>query len=89
MQIIVENELIKAVEDGTFIKDGKNTSCEGIKYDFTLSKIALTAALGKPCNIGEYKENAVIKPGEIAFVMTEEELRLPNDIYCQLSASAN
>jgi deoxycytidine triphosphate deaminase len=27
----------------------------------------------------------VIKPGETAFVETEEDLELPNDIFCQLS----
>jgi dUTPase len=86
MEILTENELISAVENGTFIKDGKRESCEGIKYDFILSRMVLTAESGRPQNIDHSsKENSVIKPGEIAFVMTEESLELPNDMYCQLS----
>jgi dUTPase len=85
MEILSEEELLLAVTDKTFILDGKTESCEGIKYDFTLSKMALTAELGRPRDIGQSLENAVIKPGEIAFVMTEESLNLPSYIYCQLS----
>ncbi|MDR0320561.1 MAG: hypothetical protein LBI28_03590 [Treponema sp.] len=85
MEILTEDELLSAVDNITFIEDGRKESCEGIKYDFTLHKMALTAGLGLPCDIEQSKENAVIKPGEIAFVMTEEALNLPSNIYCQLS----
>jgi len=85
MEILAEKDLILAVEEGTLIKDGKKESCEGIKYDFTLSIMALTVELGRPRDIAQSIENAVIRPGEIAFVMTEETLNLPNNIYCQLS----
>ena len=47
--------------------------------------MALTLESGRPRDIDQSKENAVIKPGEIAFVMTEETLDLPDDVYCQLS----
>ena len=85
MEILTENDLIVAVKEKTLIIDGKEESCEGIKYDFTLSKMALTVESGRPRDIDESKENALIKPGEIAFVITEESLELPNDVYCQLS----
>jgi dUTPase len=87
MEILTENDLFSAVENETFIKSGKKESCEGIKYDFILSRMILTPESGRPQDIEQVsRENSVIKPGEIAFVMTEETLDLPNDIYCQLSA---
>ncbi|MDR1389508.1 MAG: hypothetical protein LBJ31_05970 [Treponema sp.] len=85
MEILTESDLLSAVRDQTIIKNGSEESCEGIKYDFKLSKMALTADFGRPRDIDQSKENAVIKPGEIAFVMTEESLDLPGNIYCQLS----
>jgi len=85
MDILTESDLLSAVENGTFIKDGTKESCEGIKYDFKLSRMVLTAESGRPQDIDQSKEVSLIKPGEIAFVMTEETLELPNDIYCQLS----
>jgi len=85
MDILTENDLLLAIKNKTFIKDGTKESCEGIKYDFKLSRMVLTAESGRPQDIDQAKEYSVIKPGEIAFVMTEESLDLPNDIYCQLS----
>jgi len=85
MEILTEEDLLSAVKNSTFIKNGKKESCEGIKYDFTLSSKALTVDARGPINIDPSKENVVIKPGEFAFVMTEEELSLPNNMYCQLS----
>jgi deoxycytidine triphosphate deaminase len=85
MEILAENDLLSAVKEGTLIQDGREESCEGIKYDFTLSSLALTVDSKGPVDMDQSKENAMIKPGEIAFVMTKESLDLPNDIYCQLS----
>jgi len=85
MEILAEDDLISAVENKTFIKNGVKESCEGIKYDFKLSRMVLTAESGRPQDIDQSKETSIIKPGEIAFVMTEETLDLPDDIYCQLS----
>jgi dUTPase len=85
MKILAENDLLSAIEMGTFITNGRKESCEGIKYDFTLSKMALTVESGRPRDIEQTNEKVIIKPGEIAFVMTEESLDLPGNIYCQLS----
>ena len=85
MEIIGENELLSAIKSGTLITNGREDSCEGIKYDFTLSKMALTVESKMPRDIQQSNEPAVIKPGEIAFVMTEETLALPDNVYCQLS----
>jgi dUTPase len=85
MEVLSEAELVSVIEQGTYIKDGSINSCEGIKYDFTLSSMALTVDSRRPRNIDQYAENAVIRPGEIAYVMTKESLDLPGDVYCQLS----
>jgi deoxycytidine triphosphate deaminase len=85
MEILAAEDLLSAVEKGTFIKDGRKESCEGIKYDFTLSNMALTVDSKGPIDIDQEKEKAVIKPGEFAFIITKESLALPENIYCQLS----
>jgi len=85
MDILAESDLLSAVENGTIIKNGSKESCEGIKYDFILSSMVLTTDAGRPIDLDSHAENAIIKPGEIAFVMTKESLDLPDDIYCQLS----
>jgi len=85
MEILTEEDLLKAVKEETLIQNGRTESCEGIKYDFTLGNIALTVDSKGPIDIEQSKENIMIKPGEIAFVITKETLSLPDDIYCQLS----
>lgn len=85
MEILNEKELLSVVEEGTLIKEGSKESCEGIKYDFVLSSTVLTVDSRRPSDINQNNKDAVIKPGEIAFVMTKESLELPGDIYCQLS----
>jgi dUTPase len=85
MDILAESDLLSAVENETFIINGSKESCEGIKYDFVLNNIVLTTDARYPINLDSHSENAIIKPGEIAFVMTKESLNLPDDIYCQLS----
>jgi dUTPase len=85
MEVISGDDLLSIVKHGTYIKDGSTGSCEGIKYDFTLSNMVLTVDSRRPRDIEQYTEDAVIRPGEIAFVMTKESLDLPGDVYCQLS----
>jgi deoxycytidine triphosphate deaminase len=86
-RLILEAELKNAVQNATFIKNGSEKSCEGIKYDFVLSDHIISQDLKRPINLNEHKESkATIKPGEIAFVMSKESLALPDDMFCQLSA---
>jgi len=82
MEILTENDLLLAVGKESLIIGGRKESCEGIKYDFTLSNVALTVDSKGPIDIDQSKENAAIKPGEIAFVMTKETLNLTDNIYC-------
>jgi dUTPase len=86
--VVLHDELCSAVENNQFIKGGLLSSCEGIKYDFRLSKRILKADFKQPIDIGPSfdQTNLVVRPGEVVFVMTEETLELPNNIFCQLSA---
>ncbi len=88
--IILQNELIEAISNKTYIKNGDVNSCEGMKYDFRLGNRVLRADFKRPMtfsdNVGDSQKDLVVSPGEVAFVMTEETLELPNNIFCQLSS---
>jgi len=85
-QLILENELREIVKNNSFIKNGSIQSCEGIKYDFRVSARLLSPHFNRDRVFDEKDEtNFVIKPGETAYVVTEEELDLPNNIFCILS----
>lgn len=84
---ITGEQLVKAVETQTFIKDGVLRCVEGIKYDFRMGSRILKAKFGKiemDKLSEEKKADMVIEPGEVVFVLTEETLELPNNIMVQL-----
>lgn len=89
-EVILQDELALAISDNSFIKNGITSCCEGMKYDFRLSSRILKADFKQPVDVGtiiaEDQKNLVIKPGEVVFVMTQESIELPNNIFCQLSA---
>lgn len=89
-EIILQEELCLAVNNNSFIKNGIESCCEGMKYDFRLCNRILKADFRRPIEINSSSaddSNAfIIKPGEVVFVMTEEILELPNNVFCQLSA---
>jgi deoxycytidine triphosphate deaminase len=88
-RLITENELKTAVELNTFIKNGNVNNAEGVKYDFCLGSELLKAVFGRPIDMLKLPENnrtsLNIEPGEVVFVLTKEELDLPNNIHAVLS----
>lgn len=76
---IIEAEILKAVEEQTFIVGGDASCVEGLKYDFRLGNQILFG--------GQEKEHRslVVNPGELVYVLTMEGLRLPKDIKAELS----
>lgn len=88
--VFSEQELREAVISQTYIKNGNPENCEGMKYDFRLSNRVLRADFNRPLEFADSstneQEKLVIEPGEVAFVMTEEDLDLPNNVFCQLSS---
>jgi len=92
MPIIITENIIKS-----WIKDESNNNiefacmncAEGIKYDFRLGTKFLKSHFGRMADFNtlssDEKRHAIIKPGEVVFVLTEERLNLPDNIFVQLS----
>ena len=90
MPTIITEETIKGwVENGVNIESGAASCAEGIKYDFRLGSKFLKSHFGRIVDFNllssEEKRHAIIKPGEVVYVLTEERLNLANDIFVQLS----
>src|SRR5207237_9563970 len=88
-KVITGSALHRAIKQQTFIKGGSIECAEGIKYDFCMGHRVLKASLGQPTdmrNIGEAERSQMfVEPGEVVFVLTEEELLLPKNIMAELS----
>lgn len=87
--IISESSLKKAVEEGTFIKNGIIDCAEGVKYDFRMGNYLLKAEFGIPIDMNSLKSTErtklFIEPGEVVFVLSDEDLDLPENITAMLS----
>lgn len=86
--VLTERELKEAVRTGQLIVDGKESSVEGLKYDFALGSRMLFGGKA-PINTNNLTEqersNLVVRPGELVYVMSEEQLDLPLDVKADLS----
>lgn len=85
--LLPDNEIIKLI-DRNVIQSGKKENAEGIKYDFTLGTKVLKSKYKIPVDLKDLntieRSNFAVDPGEVVFVLTEERLNLPNDIYVVL-----
>lgn len=83
-RLLRSDEIISAIEGNTFIKNGNINNAEGIKYDFTLGNMVLSAEYPSGLDTSKLEELQLrklnIEPGEIAFVLSQEELSLPKDL---------
>lgn len=72
-----------------FVEDGTEENVEGIKYDFTFGNRFLKAHFTVPKDYDNLSsddlQHAFVEPGEVVFVLSKEKLKLPNNIYIQLS----
>lgn len=88
-RIIIEEQLAKAINSSKIVKNGDVSCAEGIKYDFRLGKRFLKSYFGRPVDYDQLpiteQRMAKIEPGEVVFVLTEESLCLPDNVYVQLS----
>ena len=90
-KVITEEELRGWIEQGEVIQEGNTTCAEGIKYDFRLGDKFLKAYFGRTMDYevdlqsAEDKRRAVVEPGEVVFVLSKERLKLPDNVYVQLS----
>lgn len=87
--MVTGQKLRAAVEDGSFIQGGDSTCVEGVKYDFRLSARILKARYASPIDASKLseieKQGLSVEPGEAVFVLTEERLKLPENMVAQLS----
>lgn len=89
--IVLRDELSEAVQKGTFIQYGDKDCCKGIKYDFRINGKYATPE----CYICKRElkklnnKTFVIEPGEMAFIVTEEVLALPENMFCHLKADTS
>jgi deoxycytidine triphosphate deaminase len=87
-KIIPASQIKEAITQRDFIIDGKLDNAEGIKYDFQLGSSLLKADYGQPIEMEKLSEveraKLAIQPGEIVFVLTEETLNLPDNMYALL-----
>lgn len=90
-KVITEEEIRKWVQNRTNIQDGDLECAEGIKYDFRLGNKFLKAYFGRVMDYtvdlksAEDMRKAVVEPGEVVFVLSQERLVLPPNVYAQLS----
>lgn len=88
-KIIAGTQLVKAIESSSYMTNGSLTSVEGIKYDFKLGSRFLKSKFNCPVNYDELssteRKDAIVEPGEVVFVLTEERLCLPKNTFVQLS----
>lgn len=87
-KILNEEKLKKMIRNNELMLNGKEKNIEGIKYDFTLSSRILKAKYKSPIDMNKLseiqKKEMVIEPGEVVFALTEEKLKLPNNIFAQI-----
>lgn len=87
-KLITGERLRNAVESGTFIQGGLEKCVEGAKYDFRMGSRVLKNHLGSldTRNLSEAERGQLcLEPGEIAFVLSEETLCLPVNVFATLS----
>lgn len=86
--LITHDHLKKIITTGQIIIGGDLESVEGFKYDFRLGSKFLKASLERPEDYNDLhgidKLKAKIEPGEVVFVMSEERLNLPMDMFITL-----
>ena len=90
MPTIITEETIKNwIINNKNIESADVACAEGIKYDFRLGTKFLKSYFGRMVDFtelsNEERRHALVKPGEVVYVLTEEKLDLPKDIFVQLS----
>jgi deoxycytidine triphosphate deaminase len=88
-KVICGKKLIKLIEEGKVIEHGSVANCDAIKYDFTLDSKFLKAQYGAPVDYNSLRpveqKEAIIASGEVVFVLTKENINLPDNMFLQLS----
>jgi deoxycytidine triphosphate deaminase len=88
-KVLTETVIKDWIKRGEIIESADYNCAEGIKYDFRLGPRFLKSHFGRIVDFNtltsDEKRYAVIKPGEVVYVLTEERVVLPYNVYIQLS----
>jgi dCTP deaminase len=88
-KILTEAVIGNWIKKNEIIEFADINCAEGIKYDLRLGNEFLKSHFGRMVNFtelsNEEKRHAVIKPGEVVYVLTKERLNLPDNVFVQLS----
>lgn len=88
MHLISKTELSELVKQNKVIQKGDISCVEGIKYDLRISNKLLSEEYPNSIDISklEYykREKLNVAPGELVFLLTEEILNFPKDIYASI-----
>lgn len=93
--IISEEKIKKWISASKVIINGELLCSAGITYSFRMGTKFLKAYFGVPMDYDtdlksiEDKKKAIIEPGEVVFVLSDERLQLPPNILAQLSPKRN
>lgn len=93
--VITEGKIKEWISANKVIVNGELSCSAGIKYSFRMGTKFLKAYFGIPMDYDtdlksiEDKRMAAVEPGEVVFVLSEERLQLPSNIYVQLSPKRN
>lgn len=87
MATLVTGEALHAAVRGeTFIRNGDAKAVDSVKYDLRLGSTVLKASIGLPKALDQMQDGEQwIDPGEVVFVLTQEELHLPKNMIATLS----
>ena len=84
--LVTGDALHAAVAGETFIRGGDPKAVDTVKYDLRLGMQALKASIGLPKAIDQMQDaERWIEPGEVVFVLPQEELHLPENMIAMLS----
>lgn len=90
-ETLTGSKIKELVETGKVIENGFLNNCGALKYDFTLSDEILKSDFTMPVKLADMsaqeRREALIQPGEVVYVLTQEKVKLPTDMYMSLSAN--
>lgn len=93
--VIAEEKIKEWILANKVIENGELLCSAGIRYSFRMGTKILKDYFGKPIDYNtdlksiEEKRMASIEPGEVVFVLSDERLQIPSNVYVQLSPQRN
>jgi len=88
--LVNQDKLRSLIAENVIIRNGNAESLEGVKYDFRIGPSFLKSKFRRPIDFENLQSidsisSAEIEPGEVVFVMTEEQISLPTNMMIVLT----